>query len=256
MKKLFGFGVVALAAALVAGNASAQTTGDELKCQINASKVVGKFSGSKVKCLNKCWSSLRKGDPVDCLDTPADGDLRDLDTSTCVTDAEAKSTTDQGKKCTADCPECYNGGNCPADAAGKTAVAESLIDTQDPSVHCNGGGVTADQGKCQDNTGKVLTKWVAALSKCTQKCRANEEKGKTDGQCNPPVADTKTLDCIAKGEAKCVSGVDKKCGDISQAPPCWTVPGNGTQWCNLVQGIVDGQYPEYFCGSPSGAFLE
>jgi hypothetical protein len=260
MKKLFGFGVVALAAALIAGNAgnaSAQTVGDELKCQANASKVIAKFVGSKVKCLNKCWSQLRKGDPVDCLDTPDDGDPRDAATQACIDAAETKSNSGQAKKCTADCPECYDGGNCPADAAGKTTTTESLIDTQDPTVHCNGGTVTADQGKCQDNTGKTLAKWVASLSKCTAKCRANEEKGKAaPGSCTPPASDPKTIDCINKAEPKCVSSIDKKCGDAGATPPCWSFPTNGTQWCNLVQGIVDGQYNEYFCGSPSGAFLE
>lgn len=257
MKRLFGFGVVALAAALIAGNASAQTTGDELKCQLNASKVVAKFAGSKVKCLNKCWAGIRKGDPNDCQDTAQDSDPRDATTQACIDAAEAKSNSGQAKKCTADCPECYDGGNCTADASGKTTTAEGLIDGQDPAVHCN-NGETGDAGKCQDNTGKVLTKWVAALSKCTQKCKANEDKGKAaPGSCDPPASDPATIACINAGEAKCVSGVNKKCGDAGATPACWGAGLNeGSEWCNLVQGIVDGQYTEFFCGSPSGAFLE
>ena len=32
----------------------------------------------------------------------------------------------------------------------------------------------------------------------------------------------------------------------------------GMEWCNLVKGIVNGQYNSYFCatGSASGAYLE
>ena len=86
MKKLFGFGVVVLAAALVAGSASAALTGDESKCELTASKTVAKFAGKKVKCLNKCWSHLRKGDPAIC--EPAGS--RDVDTQACIDEAEGE----------------------------------------------------------------------------------------------------------------------------------------------------------------------
>ena len=256
MKKLFGFGVVVLAAALVAGSASAALTGDESKCELTASKTVAKFAGKKVKCLNKCWSHLRKGDPAIC--EPAGS--RDVDTQGCIDEAEAKSNAGQLKKCTADCPECYSGGDCTADASSKTATAESLIDTQDSgsaAVHCNGGTVSKDQGKCQDNAAKTLTKAVAALSKCTQKCRKNEEKGKVPpGSCTPPASDPKTSDCVTNAVNKCKIGVNKKCVGAA-TPACWAPPFNdGDGWCNLVKGIVDGQYNSYFCSSPSGAFLE
>jgi hypothetical protein len=251
MKRLFVFGVMGLAVALVAVTANAQTA-DQLKCQITASKTVGKFSGSKVKCLNKCWSKFRKGDPS-AICTPPGG--RDATTQACIDAAEAKSLAGQAKKCGgAACPNCYSGGDCTTDAQSKTDTAENLIDGQEPGVHCQ--PATADEGKCQDNTGKVLTKWVGSLSKCTQKCKASEAKGKTDGSCDPPATDTKTVACINAGKAKCVAGVDKKCATAGVTPACWTFPSNGTQWCNLVQTIVDGQYGSYFCGSPSGAFLE
>lgn len=254
MKKLSVFGGAVLAAALLVGNASAQTVGDENKCQQNASKAVSKFVGSKVKCLNKCWSSFRKGDPVDCLDTAQDGDPRDATTQACINAAETKSNEGQAKKCTADCPECYNGGNCPADASGKTDTTEGLVDTQDNGIHCNPGGVTPDEAKCEDNTSKVLAKLVASLAKCTQKCRANEEKGKAaPGSCTPPPSDSSTQGCISAAKAKCAAGVDKKCG--ANTPACYS-GANGTLLCNTVASLVDGQYNEFFCGSPSGAFLE
>lgn len=264
MKRSFGFGVMMLLAAFAAGQVGAQPTDDQLKCQNNASKVVSKFVGAKVKCLNKCWSGLRKGEATnDCVPASADGDGRDTTTGACILGAETKSNTGQVKKCADEaCPQCYDGGNCASDASGKTNTAESLVDQQDNggagTVHCNGGTQDTDKGKCQDNTAKVLSKFVAALAKCTQKCKSNEAKGTAaTGSCDPPATDGATAACINAAKGKCVAGVDKKCGAVGATPDCWA-PGvnDGAGWCNLVQVIVDGQYAEFYCGSPSGAFLD
>jgi hypothetical protein len=259
MNRVFGFAAMALCATVVAGPAGAQPSPDELKCQLNASKTVAKFAGAKVKCINKCWAGVRKGTMgLDC--DPAGG--RDTATQTCIDAAEDKSNVGQGKKCTADCPECYNNADCPADAAGKTATAETLVDTQDSggpaSVHCNGGTVTDVQGKCQDNAAKTLAKLVAALGKCSQKCKGNEAKGKADpGSCTPPATDPATDTCIQAAKAKCAVSLDKKCGAISATPPCWApAADSGAEWCGVVEGVVNSQYNEFFCGSPSGAFLD
>jgi hypothetical protein len=250
--------------ALAAGPANAQSD-DQLKCQINASKVVAKFAKGKVKCLNKCWSTLRKGDPADCQVAADDGDARDATTQACIDAAETKSLEGQAKKCAgAACPNCYNSGNCPADAQGKTDSAENNVDTQDSNgngtggVHCNGAGVSDDEAKCQSSTAKTLSKFVGKLAKCTQKCKSNEAKGAAlPGSCDPPADDPATVTCINDNTAKCVTGVDKKCGDVGITPACWdTAVNTGTEWCNLVKSIVNGQYTEFFCGSPNGAFLD
>src|SRR5262245_1996830 len=253
MKRLFGFAVIGLFATGAVGPVSAQTA-DELKCQINASKVVAKFAGAKGKCTQKCWSTERKGGTVDC--DPAGG--RDGTTQACIDAAESNALAGQAKKCTVDCPECYSGGNCPMNAQNKVNTAEGLFDTQDTAIHCNNTGVSADEAKCQASTGKTLSKYVGALAKCSQKCKANEAKGKTTGSCNPPTpGDTATQACISAADTKCKAGVNKKCGDAGVTPACWD-PGvnDGNEWCNLVKGIVNGQYNSYFCGSASGAFLE
>jgi hypothetical protein len=255
MKRWLGFAVIGIFAMVAVGPVSAQTP-DELKCEINASKVVAKFASAKGKCTQKCWSAERKGETVDC--DPAGG--RDSTTQTCIDAAEQKALDGQAKKCTVDCPECYSGGDCPANAQSKVDTAENLFDTQDTQVHCNNVAGTADEAKCQAAAGKTLTKYVGALSKCSQKCNANAAKGKTDGTCTPNPTDTATQTCIAAADAKCKAGVDKKCGDAGVTPQCWTDTGidTGMEWCNVVKGIVNGQYNSYFCetGSASGAFLE
>jgi hypothetical protein len=255
MKRLFAFGAIGAFAMLVASQAGAQSA-DELKCETSASKVVAKFIKSKGKCTQKCWSAERKGETVDC--DPAGG--RDATTQACIDAAEQKSLDGQAKKCTADCPECYSGGNCPSNAQTKTNTAEGLFDGQDPGLHCNNTGVSDDEAKCQASASKSLTKYVGALSKCSQKCKTNEAKGTTDGTCDPtpgPVGDTATQACISAADTKCVDGVNKKCADAGAVPICWPF-STGTQWCNLVKGIVNGQYDSFFCetGSASGAFLE
>jgi hypothetical protein len=262
MKRLFAFGAIGVFAVLVAGPAGAQTD-DELKCEINASKVVAKFVKAKAKCLQKCWSAERKGDPVDCLDTAADGDQRDTTTQTCIDAAETKSNEGQAKKCTADCPECYEGGDCPADAQEKTDTTEGLVDTQDENVHCDNTTGTDDEFKCQAGASKSLAKLVGALAKCSQKCKAAEAKGTTTGSCAPPIgggSDAALVTCVDAATAKCVAGLDKKCGTVGVTPPCWTATGidTGTEWCNSVKTIVNSQYNEFFCeaGSASGAFLD
>ena len=256
MKKWFGFAVIGLFATVAVGPVSAQTS-DELKCEINASKVVAKFASAKGKCTAKCFSAERKGETVDCLPASADGDGRDATTQTCIDAAEQKALDGQAKKCTVDCPECYNGGNCPANATSKVNTAESLFDNQDPGVHCNNTTVSADEAKCEASAGKALTKYVGALSKCSQKCNANAAKGKTDGSCSPPPGDTATQACISAADAKCAAAVDKKCVSVGANPGCWPF-ANGSQWCNTIKGVVNGQYNSYFCetGSASGAFLE
>jgi len=255
MKKLFGFGVAALAVTLVAGKASADFAA-ELKCESNASKSVSKYAGSQVGCRNKCWAGVRKGDATKNCDPAA----LDTVTQACITAAQQKATGYAGK--CSDCPECYDNGNCGSDAVGKIQTATNLVNTQDSgqpgTVHCGTtSSTTKENGACQDNTGKVLTKFVSALAKCTQKCKANEAKGKVAaGSCDPPASDPGTQGCISAAQGKCVTGVDKKCG--ANAPACWSAPyNNGAGWCALVHGIVDSQYNEFFCeGSPSGAFLE
>jgi len=261
MKKLFGLGVVALAAALVAGNAgNASAQSGQVKCEQNAAKSVAKFAGAKVGCRNKCWAGMRKGDATRECD-PAGG--VDATTQACITAVENKAVAASVKKCAApNCPACYSGGDCNADAADKVNTAENLVDTQDNggpgTVHCSGGTQDKAHGACQDNTGKVLTKLVAALGKCTAKCVSNEAKGSAaPGSCAPPASDPGAQACISAAMGKCGPAVDKKCG--ASAPTCWSAPfNNGAGWCGLVKGIVDAQYNDYYCApnSPSGAFLD
>jgi hypothetical protein len=65
MRKLGGTLLVLVAAGLFAAAPAragyAPGNADELKCDVGLSKGLAKFTGSKIKCLTKCWQAARKG---------------------------------------------------------------------------------------------------------------------------------------------------------------------------------------------------
>jgi hypothetical protein len=58
-------------------------------------------------------------------------------------------------------------------------------------------------------------------------------------------------DPVKGAEAKSAASIDKACPTF---PSC-AVFMTGADWTNAVEGVIDGQTPMVFCGSPSGAFL-
>ncbi len=239
-------------------------TSDEVKCESGTGKALSKFVGSKSSCAQKCLAAARKtsGPYTDCF-APYGGA-----TATCILDpakgAEAKAKAAIVKACTTDCPECYAASNC---STGNPFVSttESLLDLQGPSVYCteNGAGTPSKtEAKCEDSTGKSLGKFVAAKSKCYDKCNQSMVKAKIPtGSCNPPIpSDAATATCITTAESKTAAAIDKACSTAGANPACYDGsllrPNTGAGWVALVESIVDGQVPQIACGSPSGAFLE
>jgi hypothetical protein len=276
MLKTMRTALLAGAAVALATVASAQTYDPDIsaldqKCVQATSKALVKFTGAKAKCGSKCIGNARKSlNPVSDCYAPYAGT-----TATCVYDpvkgAEAKNIAAIKKKCDevlypgkVDCPECYSGGDCDAYSGSRTSSTEAEIDVFGPLVWCD--PLNPDKGiqKCQDNVAKVLVKFVGCKNKCYDKCYANQAKGLTNGSCTPPSpGDTATNACIfdaLKGcEAKAAAGIDKLCALFSQGdknPPCYApFFDTGSEWVALTESAIDGNVPETYCGSPSGAFL-
>lgn len=246
-----------------AATASAQLTKDEFSCQSKSSAALGKFTASKVNCINKCVKLARKGSPIgDCM--PPYGGT----TATCIADplkgVEAKAAAALVKSCAKDCPECGMYAPCnAANAATQVAGIEAQVDALVPTVLCGEPNADKEQAKCTDGLGKNSAKYTGARSKILGKCQAGVFKGSIPpANCTPAggnVADIKTNDALTKIEGKLVATLDKICFGPSPAefPPC--LPGTldtSGEWLALLTSIVDGLNPAAYCGSPSGAFVE
>jgi len=272
MLRRFGIAMVAAASlGLAAAPVHAQVPKDVLKCQDSTNKTLGKFVGSKTKCFMKCISTQRKAASpafASCFPPYADPTV-----NACITGslkgAEAKAGAGIAKACAAaaSCPACYvanppGATRCTYASGGNPWVQtnETNVDTFGPLVYClenMGTTPTKDEGKCEDGLAKALVKFVGAKGKCYQKCNDNLNKGKATGNCTPPnPTDTATLACVkdpAKGaEAKAAAAIDKACPTFPACSPFMT----GAAWVGVVESVIDGQTPQLYCGSPSGAFLD
>ena len=103
-------------------------------------------------------------------------------TLTCIADpikgAEAKFQLAITKNCpTADCPECYSGGDCSAAGDGTRVFSfENQFDSFIPGVFCEQPGADAAETTCQRNTSKTLWKAWGSVFKCYDKCNKNARK--------------------------------------------------------------------------------
>src|SRR5262249_43096967 len=153
--------------------AVADLTGDEVKCQIGTSLAQGKFVTEAAKCAIKCQQAARKGgNAADCAPPFGGATLQ------CINLAVSKAEGLEQSKCSKDCPECYSGGDCTADSVSRTKNNLSQANTFGSILYCDDSGstdgLTKAEAKCADMAAKTLSKYVAALGKCGQKCVADE----------------------------------------------------------------------------------
>ena len=253
-------GAVILAGAIVFHGSARAThtpdiTDDESKCQLKASLSIAKFIFKKANCVDACQKKAFKNPAVlpDCA--PPYGGA----TAGCVQSAEGKYAGLIQSKCGPDCPECYSGGNCQANADAKIATAEAHVDALLADVFCDDSGstdgLTIAEFKCQRSVRKFATKFVADKMKCLAHCRKGEHKGKVAvGDCDPPAADPKTQLCIAKREARWAARIDGKCEAAvkpsADEPECGPYPANdGAAWIAAEEAEVDQQDADFHCGS-------
>jgi|CXWL01.1.fsa_nt_gi hypothetical protein len=222
----------------------------EFKCQTTTSGLAGGFVYKKEKCLASCWGGVGKGiQPAsDCV-PPFGGK-----TALCISSLETKTIAKESA--CLDCPECYSGGDCAADATARVAGLESIVDGLSPALFCDdsgsGDGLSALEAKCQQRTATYLGKLANDVLKCLMNCHKREFKGRVPaGVCSSPVSDAKTVTCLTKVNAKVIVGIDRSCTD---APECYALDGAG--WTAAVSPTVEGLDGGLFCGSPSGAFVD
>lgn len=261
--RLVGACAVAAALVLAAGVATAShdpdITDDEAKCQQGTSLAIGKFVTEKAKCLTKCEQGARKGQnpAADCVPPYAGATLA------CVQKAEGKAEALEVSKCAKDCPECYTGGDCAADADARVTDAEGEVDILRALVYCDdsgsGDGLTKAEAKCADTVAKTLGNFAKKKLNCLSKCRKDEHKAKVPvGSCTPPPSDPKASACVSKEESKAEFLIDKQCesgvNPKAEKPECYGTQ-TGSFWAGLVEAAVDNGDAGLYCGSPSGAFL-
>ncbi len=119
-------------------------------------------------------------------------------------------------------------------------------------------GVTKDEFKCETGTGKALTKFVGAKSKCGGKCLATARKtmGPYTG-CFAPYADPTTNTCIMdplKGaEAKARASIVKAC--TADCPECYPASecSTGEPFVSNTENLVDLQGPNVYCTEHGGS---
>jgi hypothetical protein len=256
--------------AAVAGHAQAQIFEPlaplELKCQLAVAKAEAKFVNAKTKCVAHCfydfWHSGSMSSYADCL-PPYGGE-----TATCIDDplkgAEARYSGLIAKCAlpTKDCPECYSGGDCTAEAASRPPTVGSEYDPFVPAIYCERSSAMPQEQKCQLNVAKQIAKLVALEHKCYAKCQSNAVKGLNSAEaCQPPASDGITQLCIGTAKAKTALAIDKKCDDAEvphSTPECddaSTYP-NGEAWADVATLWVSGDVVSRYCGSASGAFVD
>lgn len=243
---------------VVAPRVHAQANDLEFKCEKAVNKAGVKFVASKSKCVQKClatqWKSLTPNF-ADCY--PPYGGT----TAECIfsiplkpgKSAEEKFTAAILKACVGDplkvdCPECYSGGDCTTESTDRVQNIEGQVDSFVPGVGCEGAGATKDEQKCETGTAKALTKQVATLNKCYDKCVANVRKSLIPaGSCNPPSSDPATQTCVSTGDGKTIAAIDKAC--LVDPADC-SAPNDypdGAAWTNLVDSAITGNVPSTYC---------
>src|SRR5262249_29518476 len=252
------FGVVMFAAAslgLAAVPVRAQISKDVLKCEDTTNKTLGKFVGSKAKCITKCLGTQRKAAApnfASCFPP-----YTDATESACISGtlkgAEAKAGAGIAKACAAlaSCPSCYTPTTKCSDSSGGNPWVQSTEGTLDglvPLVYCSEKGNTnpsKTDAKCEDGITKNLTKFVASKGKRYQKCNDNLNKGKAaPASCTPTATDPATVTCISTAETKTSAAIDKACfTPPATAPSCLTF-NTGAGWTGVAEAGVDGQTPD------------
>ena len=258
--------------AMMARGGHAQTlTPLELKCQLKSAAAEAKFVQSKFRCVSHCWydywHSGSMSSYADCL-PPYGGE-----TALCINDtlfglkgAENKFSTAVVNACTPpptrDCPECYSGGDCTAEASNRVTDVGSMVDSLVPGIFCEQASAMPQAQWCQRGVAKGLSKLVGAEHKCFAKCQANAFKGLVSASaCQPFPSDPTTASCVNTVIAKITLAIDKICNDaeVPHSEPECPDPGtypDGAAWTNLATFWTFGDVVANYCGSPSGAFVD
>jgi hypothetical protein len=235
--------------------ASAAAPGGELMCRIGTSQALGTLVRAKAQCIENCEKRRFGNEETVACSPPYAGEL-----AGCVAAAEGAAGGAMQASCATDCPECYAGGDCAADADARVADAESHVESLASQVFCDDsastGGLTLNEFKCQRTVRKFLAKFWAAKLQCFAKCERAEAAGKAAaGSCTQPT-DPRTLECLDKAEGKVASLIDNKCepsvNPSADKPECAPYDTrNGAAWVAAEEASIDARLPGLFCDDPT-----
>jgi hypothetical protein len=237
----------------VSAPAWAQLSDEEHACQQAASKQSGTLAAKTIKCLVACDKQALKGKVPggDCV--PPFGGA----TLACVEGARTKVLDGIAKKCTLDCPECYEFGDCVAHAAALANDVGAEIAFVAPFVRCDDGaspdGLTTTEAKVRQKVALAVGKFAASSEKCIAKCRKAEAAGKVPaGSCvYLAQTDSKTTECLIKVGDKALDLLEDPELD---APEC--LAPSLSFALPITQGLLEEFDSRIFCSSPSGSFVD
>ena len=242
----------------------AQTlTPAEFSCMVKSTvRYDTKFVTAKLKCISKCfyefWHSGVNASDADCL-PPYGGE-----TAFCISDAlkgaESKFTYGILRYCAtgslADCPECYEGGNCTETGEAGTRVQQvtQQIDNFVEGIFCERNDAMPQEQWCQRGVAKALAKLYLNENKCYAKCFTLAQKGLVSADtCTPPGTDPALTTCLMVAKAKSTGKIDDLCNDDEvphSEPECegGTYP-DGSAWTNLADVWIAGNVVGRYCGN-------
>jgi len=193
------------------------------KCRVAVVKESAKIAQAAAKLLQKCEESVRAGKLA--------GPCPDPGTAAKLAGAKGKTGTAVAKACATSVGE-LNYGSCPnAQGPNGTATCGSILITSKTAagecLACLGEehaqemtkasygsfvDASADKklAKCQATIGKSTAALFVARSKLLAKCQGGVLADKLVGPC--PDGDQKTIDALAKAEAKMEAAICKACG--------------------------------------------
>jgi hypothetical protein len=270
MLSRFGLAMTVAAGLCFAGShAMAQDaneyTRDEQRCEGAMGKALAKEVKGISKCVNRCLKGQRAElvpDYASCLMLPP--------TDPCITDAlrgpGAKAALKIGKKCDPalgkDCPACFSTSSVPlgpiscSDGSPMPERTQTLALGTGLTFYCleaSNMTPTTDEAKCEDTAVKEAVKYVAAITKCTDKCTKNIIAGKIASDACAPAngapgiipSDPAAFACIMKATDKFSLNIGQKCtGD--GVPSCY--PAVLDLWQTVLGTVQDvGQF--VFCGA-------
>src|SRR5262245_29959433 len=199
-----------------AASASAEITPPEHNCQEKRSRSMAKYGKKVVKCGVRCQHDARRGHVPysDCF-PPYGGTM-----SKCLyaptKGAQAKAVTAIRRACdptvkrTADCPECYDGGDCTAFADDWVTHVQGQLDTLAPGIYCDPGTIP-DLARCMDGVALGLLELANKVHGCHDRCFVKERRGVIPvGSCNPPTTDPTTVASLLKADAEMMSSMGYK----------------------------------------------
>ena len=268
MKTLVKSALLAVVGLALGSVAAAQLTDAEFKCQRSVSQAGSRFVAAKAKCTMRCIGNAAKGvNPFSDCFVPYGGATAECIDDT-VLDANGaedrfrdaiRRACDPGFKVGADCPECYDGGDCSTDgeAVDRVQRHEGQLDGYFAGVFCDQPGADAAETACELGTAKAISKLIPSINKCYERCYVHARRGLfSQSDCVAPASDPATAACLHAADDKSILAIDKKCRDVDALPDCYGYYPDGASWTNFFDIVYGGDVPSTFCGSPSGAFLD